>query len=130
VLDALPDKVAATDGPYCETQLLDAARVSDPGRLARFGIDLLDRADPDGALRDYDYAHAHRSLTITAHRGRAGGRISGDLDVELLEKLQTIIEPSPNPGRPGPTPDPTPSRTSAAPANAVTTPSWTWPTGS
>ena len=136
-----------TDRDTVETQAVAAATVSDPARLARWGIQALNRVDPDGTLRDYHYAHAHRGITITPHPGRAGAKITGNLDVELLEKLQTIFDAlaGPNPHRrtrpetePRAAPD-RPSRTadrtaadrrpretdSGRPRPAATTPSWT-----
>jgi hypothetical protein len=92
-MDALPGCLTAEQVEATEAVLVDAALVCEPGRLGTFATRVLDRADPDGALRDYDYALAHRGLTLTAHRGRAGGRISGDLSVELFEKLQTTLSP-------------------------------------
>jgi hypothetical protein len=92
VMNAVPGPLSAADREVVEAQLVQAATISDPARLARFGTAVLDRVDPDGALRDYHYAHAHRHLTVTAHRGRAGGTIRGELSVELLEKFQTIFD--------------------------------------
>jgi Domain of unknown function (DUF222) len=92
VLNALPGPLSGADREVVEAQLVAAATLTDPARLARFGTAVLDRVDPDGALRDYHYAHAHRHLTVTPHRGRAGGTIRGELSVELLEKFQTIFD--------------------------------------
>ena len=92
-MDALPGCLTPEQVEATEAAMVDAALVCEPGRLATFAMQVLDRADPDGALRDYDYALAHRALTLAPHRGRAGGRISGDLSVELFEKLQTALSP-------------------------------------
>jgi hypothetical protein len=92
VMDALPARVRAEHGEVVEGELVAAAMVCDPGQLARLGRDVVERADPDGALRDFDYAHAHRGITVTHHRNRPGGSIRGDLDVEALEKLQVIFD--------------------------------------
>jgi hypothetical protein len=92
-MNAVPAPLSGADRDLVEAQLVRAATISDPARLARFGAAVLDRVDPDGALRDYHYAQAHRHLSVTAHRGRAGGTIRGELSVELLEKLQTVLEP-------------------------------------
>ena len=93
VMNALPGPLSGEDREVVEAQLVAAAALTDPARLARFGTQVLDRVDPDGALRDYHHAHAHRQLTVTPHRGRAGGTIRGELSVDLLEKLQTVLQP-------------------------------------
>jgi Domain of unknown function (DUF222) len=92
-LDALPAPVRAEHGPVVETELVTAALASDPAGVAGLGREVLLRADPDGTLRDHDYAHARRTFWMKANELGAGGRVGGDLDAETFEMLQTALSP-------------------------------------
>ncbi len=92
VVEHVPVGASHEQGAAVEAEMTAAALVCDPAGLVSFGRKVLDRIDPDGALRDYDYAVGQRRVTLKAKRGQAGGTLVGDLSVELLEKLQTVLD--------------------------------------
>jgi hypothetical protein len=92
VLNRLPAPVRAEHGAAVEAELVQIAEVTDPGRLSAFGEQVVERADPDGVLRDMAYRHAHRGGFLRRRRG-GGGRMELDLDDVGLEKMQSALDP-------------------------------------
>ncbi len=92
VLNRLPASVRAQHGAAVETELVQVAEVTDPARLSAFGEQVIERADPDGVLRDMAYRHEHRGGFLRRRRG-GGGRMELDLDDVGLEKLLCALDP-------------------------------------
>ncbi len=92
VLERLPARLREEHGAAVEAELVEVAEGTDPGRLSAFGEQVIERADPDGVLRDMEYRHTHRGGFLRRRRG-GGGRMELDLDDVGLEKLQTALGP-------------------------------------
>jgi hypothetical protein len=91
-LDQMPSQAREAHGAVVETEMVTAATKVTPGELEKLAVDIMLRADPDGVLRDVEYAHTHRSLRLTKNRGRAGYSIHGDLDQETGELARVVLD--------------------------------------
>src|SRR5882757_9344882 len=91
-MDKLPSRAREAHGPVVEAEMVQAAGQVTPGDLEKLAVDIMGRADPDGVLRDVEYAHTHRSLRLTKNRGRAGGRLTADLNQETYELARVVLD--------------------------------------
>jgi Domain of unknown function (DUF222) len=126
----LPVPVREAHGDVVEAEMVQAAGKVTPADLDGLAGEIMVRADPDGTLRDVNYAYEHRDLRLTKNRGRAGGKMSSNSTPKATNSPRSSWTPAPNPSPPPPaltvTPTPTPKATTAG---VTTQPSWPtrWP---
>jgi hypothetical protein len=90
-LKALPDPIAEEHGARLEAAFVTEAGDTDPQRLARRARYVLERLDPDGVLRDYDYRQRHRDLAM--HKRPDGSAcVSIEASAELAEYLDIVFD--------------------------------------
>ncbi len=107
----LPSQVREAHGAVVEAEMVTAAAKVTPAELEALAGEVMVRADPDGVLRDVEYAHTHRGLRLAKNRGRAGGKLIAELTDETYELARVVLDAraKPVPAAPDGTPEGSPA---------------------
>ena len=90
-LDAIPGVFLPDAAPVAERLLVDTARHTEPGMVARTGRELLARLDPDGVAPS-DADHQRRRGVTLAERRDGTGHLTGNLTPEALAVWRTVLD--------------------------------------
>ena len=90
-LDAIPGVFLPDAAPVAERLLVDTARHTEPGMVARTGRELLARLDPDG-IAPSDADHQRRRGVTLAERRDGTGHLTGHLTPEALAVWRTVLD--------------------------------------
>ncbi|MFF1823391.1 DUF222 domain-containing protein [Kribbella sp. NPDC058245] len=94
-LEKAPASVPVDVLEVAEEQMVEAARISNPRELAKFGLEVLARLDTDGAEPAEDEARAKESLRLRQVDGgvKFSGFVAGASGEQLLTQIHTGAKP-------------------------------------
>ncbi|MFF1819566.1 DUF222 domain-containing protein [Kribbella sp. NPDC058245] len=94
-LEKAPASVPVDQLEVAEEQMINAARISNPRELTKFGLEVLARLDTDGAEPAEDEARAKESLRVRQVDGgvKFSGFVAGASGETLLTQLHALSKP-------------------------------------